>query len=158
MRDSATAAKVLVLVSIDEFQWVDDTDTAIALQQIHRVEPGFALDVDQVFEVPTHEVFDLRDGADGDVARVVGVFGREDVAAHVGGGEAFGFGADAEDGFGGEGVGEEFADALGRGGQLVGGHGGSEEVPLARLHLPPEFAGGFLPFVVEVAPMVEVSR
>ncbi len=55
-RDSATAAKALVLVSIDQLQRVDDPDGAIARQQVNRVEAFLALHVDEVFEVPTHEL------------------------------------------------------------------------------------------------------
>ncbi len=48
-RDISTASKVLIFVSMDEFEWVDDTDGRITLQQIDGVETGFALDVDEVF-------------------------------------------------------------------------------------------------------------
>ena len=33
---------------MDEFEWVDDTDWWITLQQIDGIETGFALDVDEV--------------------------------------------------------------------------------------------------------------
>ena len=61
-RDISTASKVLILVSMDEFEWVDDTDGRITLQQIDGVETGFALDVDEVFEVPAHEVMQSKRG------------------------------------------------------------------------------------------------
>ena len=72
-------------------------------------EAFLALDIDEVFEVPTHQVFDLHHGADCDVAGVISVFRRENVALHVGGGEAFGFGSIVEQGLGGKGAGKKVA-------------------------------------------------
>ena len=68
-RDISTASKVLIFVSMDEFEVVDDTDGRITLQQIDGVETGFALDVDEVSEVPAHEVLEPGHGADGDRGR-----------------------------------------------------------------------------------------
>jgi len=76
---------------MDEFEWVDDTDGRVTLQQIDGVETGFAPDVDEVFEVPAHEVLEPGHGADGDMRGVVGLFGRDDALAQVGGGEVFHF-------------------------------------------------------------------
>jgi hypothetical protein len=70
LRDSATASKVLVFVSTNQLQWIHDTEGAIALQEVYRIEAVLALDVDEVAEVPAYQIFDLRHGADGHMARV----------------------------------------------------------------------------------------
>ena len=97
LRDSATASNVLVFVSINEFQWVHDTDGRLALQQIDCIEARRALHVDEVAEVPTHEVIVPRHRAGGDMPRVVGVFGCDDALRKVRGGELIHFVGDIED-------------------------------------------------------------
>ncbi len=78
LRLSATASKALVLVSINDLQWVDDTDGRVAFQQVNAVKSGLALDVDQVLEVPAHEEVDAPDGAGGDVPGIVLILGWHD--------------------------------------------------------------------------------
>jgi hypothetical protein len=68
---------------MDEFEWTYDTDGWVALQQVDGVEAGFALHVNQVLKVPTREVIDAGDGADGDMARVVSVIRGYDVLTKV---------------------------------------------------------------------------
>jgi hypothetical protein len=55
LRDSSTASKVLVLVSIDNLQRVYDTDSAIAVQQVNPVESRFTLHINHVAKVSTHK-------------------------------------------------------------------------------------------------------
>ncbi len=74
MRDSSTASNVLVLVSINQLQRVYDTHRLVSLQKIYRVEPSFSLNVNEVPEVPAHEVVDFQNGAGGHMASVVSVF------------------------------------------------------------------------------------
>ena len=106
MRDSATASKILVLVSIDEFQWIDYTDGRVALQKIHGIKSGFALDVDQVAEVPADQIIDSGDGAGGYMPSVVGIFRRNDGLGDVAGGELFGFVGHRHEGIRGERIGK----------------------------------------------------
>jgi hypothetical protein len=47
------------------------------------VESGFALDVDQMLEVPTDDVGDGVSRGNGDVAGVIAVFGRDNFLQHV---------------------------------------------------------------------------
>ncbi len=73
-RDSATASKLLVFVSINQFERVDYTDGRIALQTIHGIKSGLALDVDKVSKVPTHEVVKPGDRAGRDMTGVIAIF------------------------------------------------------------------------------------
>ena len=71
-RDISTASKVLAgVVGMDQFFRADDTDGRIATQEVHRIETGFAGDIDEVLEIPTYEMTHEMDGADGDATRVV---------------------------------------------------------------------------------------
>ena len=81
-----------------------DTDGRPALQQIDRIETHRALHVDEVAEVPTHEVIVPRHGAGGDMPRVVGVFGSDDALREPGGGELIHFFGDIEEALGSEGT------------------------------------------------------
>ena len=55
LRDSSTASKVLVLVSLDNLQRVYDTDSGIAAQQVKPVESRFTLHDNHVAIVSTHK-------------------------------------------------------------------------------------------------------
>ena len=90
-------------------------------------------------------------GADGDMRGVVGVFGRDDALAEVGGGEVFHFAGHLQQRFGTEGVVEKIAHVRGGVLDFLGGDVGTQEPEAARLHLPPKLLGGVFPFVVERA-------
>ncbi len=67
LRDSSTASKVLVLVSIDYFQRVYDTNSRIAVQQVDPIEGSFTLHINHVAEVPTHKEINAVYRAGGDM-------------------------------------------------------------------------------------------
>ena len=56
---------------MDQFEWRDDTGGRITLQQVHRVEPGFAAQVDQMVKVPTPDDREAVNGGDGDMPSIV---------------------------------------------------------------------------------------
>ena len=82
---------------------------------------------------------------------VVGVFGRDDALAQVGGGEVFHFVGHLQQGFGAEGVVKKIAHVLRSVLDFLGGDVGTQEPEAALLHLPPKLLSGVFPFVVEVA-------
>ncbi len=62
---------------MDQFEWRDNTDCRITLQQVHRVETGFAAQVDEMVKVPTHDHREAVNRGDGDVPRIVCILRRE---------------------------------------------------------------------------------
>jgi hypothetical protein len=84
LRDSSTASKVLVLVSIDNLQRVYDTDSGIAVQQVDPIKCSFTLHVNHVTEVPTHKEINAVYRARGDMPGIVLVFWRDNTLGKIG--------------------------------------------------------------------------
>ncbi len=61
------------------------------MQQVHRVEPGFAPDVDEVAEIPAYQMVHMMNGAEGNVAGVVRKLRGDDTGGEIGLGQAFSF-------------------------------------------------------------------
>lgn len=88
-RDSPTASKALIFVSINQLHGINDTNGLVSKQQVHRVETRLALDINQMPEIPTHEVIDFRHGAGSYMSCIIGVFWGKNRLFDVLGGELF---------------------------------------------------------------------
>ena len=122
------------------------------MQQIDSIEALFPFDVDQVLEVPTHEIIGAADGADGDMSGVLDIFGGHDSLSDVGIGKVFHFFVEGQECLRiGKGLGKVIANIFWCAFDLITDEDGGQEPELAKFHLPPKFSRGFLPFVVEVA-------
>jgi hypothetical protein len=96
-RDISTASKVLDFVSIDQLQWIHDTDGRVTLREVHYVKPSFAFYVDQVFEVPTNQIIDLGYGSGSNVVGVILIFQRDHSLLQMSFVQVFHFVTEAED-------------------------------------------------------------
>src|ERR1700677_122909 len=74
LRDSATASKVLVVVSINKFRRTDDPHAGVTIHQIDPIKTRFSLVVGQMLEIPTDNEADSMRGGNGDMAGVINVF------------------------------------------------------------------------------------
>ena len=84
LRDSSTASKVFVLVSIDNLKRVYDTDSGIAVQQVNPVESRFTLHINHVAKVPTHKEINAVYRAGGNMPGIILVFWRDNTLGYIG--------------------------------------------------------------------------
>jgi len=150
-RDSSTASKVLVLVSINEFQWIYNTHGLVSMQQVHCIEARLALDVDKVPEVPTHKEIDFLHRAGSDMSSIVGIFRGKDRFFDVLSCKLFHLGRDSHECSRIKRFAKKLTNATRGICEFIECDGRTLKKPLPGLHLTPKLACGFLPLIIEVA-------